>query len=102
MLERLFALRPLELEAHGFGQIMQRGISSKSAMLSCPVPSKARGISKRFLNRLVSFIREWDAEKLAVHGNISRKQRNASKRPMAKAARIHLWKLVLDAAEFAE
>lgn len=67
-------LNGFDLEAHGFGRIFSQGFSKKSAILSCPVPSQSRGIAGRFMKRLVSFIKEWNAEKLAVHGNLSRKQ----------------------------
>jgi len=67
-------LNGFDLEAHGFGRIFSQGLSKKSAILKCPVPSQSRGIASRFMKRLISFIKGWNAEKLAVHGNLSRKQ----------------------------
>jgi len=60
-------LNGFSLEAHGFGR-------PKQSMLTCPIPSKSRGLTKRFMQRLSSFISNWNPEKLAVHGNIKRKQ----------------------------
>ncbi len=67
-------LNGFDFEAHGFGQIISSGPSKKSAILSCPIPSKSKGVTKRFMDRLVSFIENWNAEKLAVHGNLKRKE----------------------------
>ncbi len=58
-------LNGFDLEAHGFGR-------AESSMLTCPVLRNAKGIEKRFMERLSSFIENWSAEKLAVHGNIKR------------------------------
>ncbi len=67
-------LNGFEPELHGFGNLVSQGESKKSALLKCPEPSKAKGLAGRFMKRLVSFIREWGPEMLAVHGNISKKQ----------------------------
>jgi len=61
-------------EAHGFGIPLFTGESKNSATLTCPVPSKSLGLAHRFMKRLVSFIKEWDAEKLAVYGMVSRRE----------------------------
>ncbi|MEM0359934.1 MAG: DNA primase small subunit domain-containing protein [Candidatus Diapherotrites archaeon] len=60
-------LNGIDLEAHGFGRL-------DMSTLSCPVLSQSSGIAKRFMERLVSFIRDWNPEKLAVHGNLNKKQ----------------------------
>ncbi|MCX6802103.1 MAG: hypothetical protein NT067_03225 [Candidatus Diapherotrites archaeon] len=60
-------LNGVDLEAHGFGRL-------DASALTCPVPLRSVGIAKRFMERLVSFISDWSADKLAVHGNLNRKQ----------------------------
>ncbi len=67
-------LNEFDSGAHGFGVPLFSGESRDSATLTCPIPSKSKGLTKRFMKRLVSFIKEWDAEKLAVYGMIKRKE----------------------------
>ncbi len=62
------------LEEHGFGVPLSMGDSRNSAVLTCPIPSKSKGLTARFMKRLVSFIKEWDTEKLAVYGMISKRE----------------------------
>lgn len=61
-------LHEIDWQLHGFS------VNEDARILSCPRLSKAKGISKRLMLHLISFIKEWSPEKVAGIGNVPKRQ----------------------------